>query len=470
MKIKNVKSNLLKSAVGREFLLGWRLAWLYVARGRKWTLLLTIFLMSVAFINLVFVSSLLGGINQKIESQVKDLMVGEVYLTSKDHGESIKNPNQIIDQIKQIDGVKSVGQNLLVYGELVADENSIQAPIKVIDPEKYAQALGVKQFMTEGEFLTAEDQIVVGRQLIASGENKHLIDSLEETKVGDQITLKINGKEFPVKVAGQFATKFINADSEAYISRATWQKIVSQVQDDYDESERKLQKDSKLPSDVKRLLPPSVSEAVDKNIAKQSDEILKKQKELVDLFPKGDAVSLIAIRTDKPKANQVMRSIKDKDFAGIEVHDWEDSAGYMKSISGSFLAIDAIMLVVGVFIASVTIFIVVYVDIINKRRQIGIQRAIGVKPRIIVFSYVLLSLFYAFCGVVLGAGLFFAALVPYFLSYPLSLPIADVNLFIGVDQLILRMHILLIVALISGIIPAIMASRMPVLEAILGRG
>ena len=425
MNIKNLNPHLLKSAIWREFALSWRLGWLYVVRSRKWTLALTIFLMAVAFVNLVFVSSLLGGINQKIESQVRDLMVGDIYISAESFGETIAKPSEIVDQIEKIQGVKSVTTSLQVYGELLGNKHTVQAPIKIVDPPRYTQSLKTTDFMTQGDFLQHDDEIVVGRQLIATGDDKQLAHSLENTRVGDIITLKVNGKEFPLNVGGEFTTKFVNADSEAFISRATWDTIVTAAKTD-----------------------PRIAE----------------------LFVAKDAVSLISVRVDDGHIEQVKKQLEDKKFEGVEVHVWRDAAGYMKSISGSFVAIDAIMLVVGIFIAAVTIFIVIYVDIINKRRQIGIQRAIGVKPRVIVFSYVLLSLFYAFCGIVIGVGLFYGVLVPYYLAYPLSLPIADVNLYISPEQLILRIHIVLVVALVSGIIPAIMASRMKMLEAILGRG
>ena len=142
----------------------------------------------------------------------------------------------------------------------------------------------------------------------------------------------------------------------------------------------------------------------------------------------------------------------------------------MDTITGSFQSLNAIMLIVGIIIAAVTIFIVIYVDIINKRRQIGIQRAIGVKPRVIVFSYVLLALFYAVCGIAVGLAIFLGGLVPYVVAHPFSLPIADVTLNISWWELLFRAEVVLVVAIISGAIPAIMASRMKMLEAILGKG
>ena len=88
----------------------------------------------------------------------------------------------------------------------------------------------------------------------------------------------------------------------------------------------------------------------------------------------------------------------------------------------------------------------------------------------IVFSYVLLALFYAVCGIAVGLAIFLGGLVPYVVAHPFSLPIADVTLDISWWELLFRAEVVLVVAIISGAIPAIMASRMKMLEAILGKG
>ena len=94
-----------KNNLWREFLLGWRLMRQYIVRGRKWTLGLTTLLVAVAFINLAFISSLLAGVTSAIESQIKNLMVGEAYIDVKKPGEYITNVDDKLAEIKRIDGV-----------------------------------------------------------------------------------------------------------------------------------------------------------------------------------------------------------------------------------------------------------------------------------------------------------------------------------------------------------------------------
>lgn len=399
--------NIPKNNLWREFLLGWRLMRQYIVRGRKWTLALTTLLVAVAFINLAFASSLLTGITHAIEHQVKSLMVGEIYLDSKEPGKFIANADKKIAAIKRIDGVRMADKVLSFDTLLVSGDAYTRAAVNVVDPKTFGETLDVEKHIESGTFLKNDDEIVLGSRLLVR-------TALDGAKVGDTISMKINGKDIKVKVGGISNTKYIYADDAAYISRALWQKISGEA-----------------------------------NSA---------------------AATMIIVRAANGKDDEVKKALENLKYTDVRIHDWRDAASYMDTISGSFISLDAIMLLVGIIIAAVTIFIVIYVDIINKRRQIGIQRAIGVKPRVIVFSYILLSLFYAVCGVAAGLAIFFGGLVPFFLAHPFRLPIADVTLYVSAPQLVFRAEIVLVVAIISGAIPAIMASRMKMLDAILGRG
>lgn len=63
----------------------------YLQRGRKWTLVLIFILMSVAFVNLIFVSSLFTGIIDGANKQIVDTMTGNIYMTPSDGQDFINN-------------------------------------------------------------------------------------------------------------------------------------------------------------------------------------------------------------------------------------------------------------------------------------------------------------------------------------------------------------------------------------------
>jgi len=182
-----------------------------------------------------------------------------------------------------------------------------------------------------------------------------------------------------------------------------------------------------------------------------------------------DRATDIVIRLDK-KGHEAS-TIADLQSRGVsgDFLTWQDASGLMKSVTKSFLSINVLMSTVGIMIAAITIFIVVYIDIINKRRQIGILRAIGIKNYLIRGLYVIQTAVYSFTGVCLGTAIFFGAIVPYFKANPFVLPICDAVLVTNAADFIFRAEAVMLVALLSGLIPAILVTRVKMLDAIRGK-
>ena len=65
----------------------------------------------------------------------------------------------------------------------------------------------------------------------------------------------------------------------------------------------------------------------------------------------------------------------------------------------SFAIINLISTAVSLVIATVVIFIVVFINTVNRRRQIGILKAIGIDKGLIVNSYVLQVVFMSVVGI-----------------------------------------------------------------------
>ncbi|MEI7792017.1 MAG: FtsX-like permease family protein [Candidatus Berkelbacteria bacterium] len=389
------------------------LAWQYIRRGRKWTFFLTIFMMSVAFINLIFISSLFAGIIDGTNKQIINTMTGNFYITPNDGQDYIKGKDRALDLIATVDGVTGESARTQVPARMSYKNIRGSWQILAINPEDERLVSNVADKMTSGVFLEPgdDDQIIIGRQ-IAGGENvEENAFSFKGAKVGEKVTLTFEGfaKEFTIK--GIFATKFVEADSRAFITNSA----------------------------LTKLLPTTT-----------------------------DFATTIAIKTDKSASADTLTKISALGIEG-KVYSWQEAAGLMKLVAESFKSINALVTIVGILIAAVTIFIIIYVDIVNKRKQIGILRAIGIKSYIIIFSYVILAAVYAVAGVILGTVLFFVAIVPYFQAHPFVLPICDAVLVLSKLDYIARAEAIMWVSVISGLIPAALTTRTKILDAILGR-
>lgn len=76
---------------------------------------------------------------------------------------------------------------------------------------------------------------------------------------------------------------------------------------------------------------------------------------------------------------------------------------------------------------------------------------------------------YSFGGVLLGTALYFGIIFPYFRAYPFQIPIGDVTLSVSPGDFVFRALTVVGVAVLSSLIPAIIATRKSILDDILGR-
>ena len=142
---------------------------------------------------------------------------------------------------------------------------------------------------------------------------------------------------------------------------------------------------------------------------------------------------------------------------------------FLKDIKGTFSILGNAISGIGLVVACITIFIVIFVNAITRRRFIGILKGIGISERAIKFSYVLQSLFYALSGVVIGSCIVFFFLKPLIAAHPINFPFSDGILVATVGGTMTKALILFIATVIAGYIPARMVVRQNTLNAILGR-
>jgi len=386
----------------------------YLLRGNKWKLFLIIFLMAAAFINLVFVTSLFGGIIEMTNRQIINTYTGNIMIAPKEGSDFIEDLDSKLKKIDQINEVLARSAQVSVPASLESRNIKRSWPILVINPDDEKRLTNISEKIIEGEYLAQDDvdKIIIGRQ-IAGGDGVEMnAFSFRGAKVGDKVTMAFDGvsKEYTVK--GIFYSKFLDTDERAFITE-------------------------------------------------------KSLKELVPDFYDNKASSII-LKTAKGNEDRTIELLKEMGLSE-NFYTWEDVAGLMKTVTESFLSINILLSTVGVLIAAFTIFIVIYIDIVSKRQQIGILRAIGIKPYLINALYVMQTVVYSCFGVILGGIIFFGILVPYFNHYPFSLPIGDATLVINYGELIIRTETIIIVAILAGLIPAVTTTKMKLLEAIWGR-
>ncbi len=148
----------------RQLYLPFYLTFQYLRRGRKWTLLLTLFLMTVAFINLIFIPSLFSGIIDGANNQIIDTMTGNVYIMPQDGNDYINNKDKVIDELRTVDGIDAISARTLVPARLKYKNITGNWQILAVNPNDEKNVSNISSKMISGSYLAEGDvnQIIIG--------------------------------------------------------------------------------------------------------------------------------------------------------------------------------------------------------------------------------------------------------------------------------------------------------------------
>lgn len=377
--------------------------------------ILTVCMMILVFINLVFTPSLLEGVIFKANQKQIDTQTGNITVESSDVSQGISDADQLTNQIRSISGVAGATGTRTISAQLARGSEKTTAEITGINPASYGDVFTTPHNMIEGEFLSPGDknQIVLGAQVAGTGKKSQLelySDSLKNVHVGDTITVTYPGQvKKTYNVKGIFYNEFVQSDLKSFVSDVEFDSVSPNTKTE------------------------QISVSTHTGVSEQK---------IID--------QISSIRS------------------GLVFRTWRDRAGFLLSFTDSLGIVNRILRVLALFVAAITIFIVTYVDLVNKRRQIGIERAIGINSQTITMAYVFRAMAYTIVGAVLGSVIFMIAVVPLEAKFPFNFPFGDVLLSVNTSFLMYNGLILLGVGIVSALLPAWRSMRISIIDAIWG--
>ena len=417
--------------LGNILKVGYFLAKRQITGSNRSTTLLIIFIMMLTFLNLVVISGILVGLIEGANIANREQYTGDIIIKTLPGEKDIEDTFELASTLRSMDDIEDVSVRYLEVGQIEGNYNTrrdfdelqdlVSTQVIGINLEDEDSLANTSKYVVEGEFLDSNESgyVLMGANLL----HRYLSDfgdffsSLEDVYPGDRVKITVgdNTKEFIVK--GIIDSKVDQVSLRAFITDDDFWRLV----------DRPIVNGNEISATIKN------------NFSTTPEEI-KSRLVRAGFDTKGN------IQT-----------------ASEAIPDFLDQIKIAFSLLGNVIGL------IGIAVASITIFIVIFINAITRRKYIGIMKGIGISEKAIEVSYVFQSIFYAVLGGLIGTVLVYAALIPLFNAYPLNFPFSDGILVAPVPDTIFKLGLLLVVTLIAGYIPARRIVKKNTLDSILGR-
>jgi ABC-type lipoprotein release transport system permease subunit len=401
-----------------------KLAWRNIWRHRRRTVIIAL-AMGLSLGMMMFYDGLMDGFNDAIAGNAVRVLGGNVQVHAAGYREKVdSNPllpladdSAVLQAALAQPDVIAAGRRIQTGGLVSNREGAFSLSIIGIEPEAEAPVSLIAEHIVDGRYLESsdEDSILIG---------KGLADALE-INVGDRITM-------------------VGSD----IHKQNRQRTMTVI-GIYDIG---------IPSMEKSTLYISLAEAQTLfGLPGQSTEV---------------QITLKKVGTESQVVNSLSAVLP-----GYEVESWSNNYPELGNAVGRKNIVMDIFSVIIVVIAGIGILNLLMMAIYERTREIGLLGAMGLKPREVATIFILEGMLIGFvgviAGVVMGLGINLS-LMKVGMDYSQFAGVTDYMALIsgkvyptlGVAKLGMRVAIMLIVAALAALIPAIFASRREPSEAL----
>lgn len=411
---------------------GFFLALRQIKRANFWTTSLIVIVMALTFLNLVVVNGVLVGLLQGAVEAQRTRGTGDIAITKLLQKTEIERSGEIMSVLKGLSQVKNVSVKYNGSGFINADyrkklrqdeaPNKVGVAIAGIDPINEDKINNLSKYVIDGTYLNENDTdgVMIGATLLYQYTPIEVegFSTLKNIKIGDRLKLTVGNNSKEVVFRGVIRTKVDSNDFRVFMLESEARKLIGR-----------------------------------NNL--NADEIAVQLNNGIDLA----------------QAAYVKQILSNNNFdEGARIQTWlEAQPKFLKDMMSTFGLLGNLIGSIGLAVASITIFIVIFVNAITRKKFIGILKGIGIHSKSIEISYIIQSIFYAVAGAVVGFIFLYGFLVPFVDAHPINFPFSDGIIYAPVLGSFIRALILLITTVIAGYVPAKIIVKKNTLDSILGR-
>lgn len=404
------------------------LAFKSMIKGNRWALCLIIAVMAFSFVNLNFTTSIISGVMSTMDNQMIDTVFSNLVITPKEDKYYLDRVAELETEIRQVSGVTETCSHLISTGFIEYGWKDKALPwdkaksgnwnIMGIDPEQEAKVTTIGHNMIQGTYLdeTSTNDIILGVE-IAGGSNAQTSEflTLGGIKIGDKVRVTYpNGIMREYNVKGIFcARETMQADHLAFVSRREMVSVLGRSQ-----------------------------------FYNRASEIL--------------------VKADRPGLEEILSAELNSMGIDGEIRSWKEYGAAYRSVISAFEIIGTVIGSTGLFVAAIVMFIVIYINVLSKKRQIGILRAIGIPRDAVMGSYLVQALSYAVFGIIIGWILIRLVIQPYLIINPIELPFGYLSLNVETSRIVGSAIGLTTASVLAGLIPSWTVMRESIIKTIWG--
>ncbi|MCQ6961909.1 ABC transporter permease [Methanolobus chelungpuianus] len=379
----------------------------------KVTFMVIVAVMAMSFLSITFFASIIDGLGYEFEEGMIRGQTGHLMIEPQENELFISDSADLVKDVRRILGVVGAARRLDASAVARYKNIEIGNPVLFIEPENEKDVSDYWNSVIAGEYLSEKDtdELIIGANLVESYAQEGDTQKRFDVDVGDRITLGFsNGFTKEYRVKGIYKTGSRLVDDKIIVNFDQYQLIFGP--------------DDDIASSILIALP-----------QRGMEDSYKEQ--IIDLG------------------------------VSEQINEWQTKMGAVNQFVGSLQITNQITGTIGLLTAFATIYIIIFINVTNKRKQIGILKAVGIKKQIILGSYVLQSLAYGVTGVVIG-NIVMKLLLVLLSMRPLNMPIGPVIPILTTERLMTTSATLILASVVAGFFPSRKAADENILDAIFG--
>lgn len=413
----------------RSMKVGYFLAMRSIKRSSKLMTVAIIGVMTATFLALIVISGIMSGLIEGSIVSFREKDFGDIIVTPLDDKTYILNSENIINTLKSDDRVVGYSPRYSANGSIEANwqtlkSNDVANKRSVgffgVDPQLENEVTKLSENVKEGNWLSSDDAskyVLLGKEIVQKYSVASDVDPtlLRDVEPGAKVRINIGSTTNEYIVKGVIVIKNQDIGQRVFFVDKELQRLAN-------------------------LLPQDIS------------MIAIKLKPGID--PKEVKGTLVANGFDQ--------------FAKIQTFE-EGTPAFVNQMKQLFGIMGTMFGSIGIVVSAITLFIVIFINAITRRKQIGILKGIGIDGFAIEFSYVLQAAIYTAIGCAIGTLVVFLLIKPAIDAHPIDFPFSDGIIVVETSTTIIRIVVLMLIAMVSGYFPARMIVKRNTLDAILGR-